>query len=187
MIAYVVSHWLQEPSSRLMPNAVLYTQSVNPEQSNPYGRMVPELLDPAAVTSRGVFHASFQPGALLPPQKYGTRPTRDSAARISSFRAPLHVRLFKYAFSSVSVIGGTIPLVSVPYMVIFRAFDMFRIASPQVMLNWLYCASVSMPKAVSITDWSKGWIVQTTYLTVFVSGSPPSSSAGTVTCVSFSS
>ena len=57
--------------------------------------MVPVLLEPAAVTSRGVFHASFQPGALLPPQKYGTRPTRDRATRISSFRVPLQVRLSK--------------------------------------------------------------------------------------------
>ena len=57
--------------------------------------MVPVLLEPAEVTSRGVFHASFQPGALLPPQKYGTRPTRDRAARINSFRVPLHVRLFR--------------------------------------------------------------------------------------------
>ena len=88
------------------------------------------LLDPAAVTSLGVFHSSFQPGALFPPQKYGTRPTSERAQRISSLRFPLQSRLARNKFSSASLIGGTLPLLAVPYIVIFSALDILRIASP---------------------------------------------------------
>ena len=88
------------------------------------------LLEPAEVTSFGVFHSLFQPGALFPPQKYGTRPTRDRAQRISSFRLPLQSRLARNRFSSASLIGGTLPSLAVPYMVIFRALDILKMASP---------------------------------------------------------
>ena len=37
--------------------------------------MVPLVVEPAAVTSLGVFHSSFQPGGDFPPQKYGTFPS----------------------------------------------------------------------------------------------------------------
>ena len=83
------------------------------------------------------------------------------------------------------------PLVRDPYMVIFNALDMLVMASPYVRLNWSYFAEASMPNALRITDWSKGWMVQTTYCTVTISGSPgssPSSASGTtVFVVSFTS
>ena len=96
---------------------------------------MPVELEPAEVTSRGVFHASFHPGGLLPPQKYGTRPTKDSATRMSSLRVSLQVRLARYAFSSASVMGGIIPFSNEPYMVIFNALDILRMASPVVIWN----------------------------------------------------
>ena len=68
-MAYVLSHWFQEPAYSPLPNTVLYTQSVKPEQSKPYGRMVPVEEEPADVTNLGVFQSGFQPASDFPPQK----------------------------------------------------------------------------------------------------------------------
>ena len=49
--------------------------------------LVPVEEEPAAVTTFGVFHSSFQPGPDFPPQKYGTLPTSASPVVRSCFLA----------------------------------------------------------------------------------------------------
>ena len=86
---------------------------------------MPVVGEPADVTSRGVFQASFQPGADLPPQKYGTLPTSDNAVVRICFRMGLQFCALTKAINSASVKGTICPLPNVPYSVIFKALAIF--------------------------------------------------------------
>ena len=74
----------QMPLARRIPK-----RGFNNIFAKPNGRIVPVVVEPAAVTSFGVFHSSFHPAADLPPQKYGTFPTRDSPVLTMCFRVSL--------------------------------------------------------------------------------------------------
>ena len=73
--------------------------------------MVPVVVEPAAVTSFGVFHSSFHPGADLPPQKYVTRPTSESAVSSTLFRSSLQSRALTRALISASLIASALVVV----------------------------------------------------------------------------